>query len=99
MSILPSRCGTSRYGGRADVLGKTIPIDRHPIEVVGGTEPGFNGTEVGASFDMMVPLCAVTLIGSGYRRMLDTNFYSSLLAASHGTLEARRLGKPADGPH
>jgi predicted permease len=65
----------SEYGGRADVLGKAISIDRHPIEIVGVTEPGFNGTEVGASFDVMVPLCAVTLIGSGYPRMLDTNFY------------------------
>ncbi len=56
----------SEYGGRADVLGKTISIDRHPIEIVGVTEPGFNGTEVGGSADVMVPLCAVTLIGSGY---------------------------------
>jgi putative ABC transport system permease protein len=65
----------SEYGGRADILGKTISIDRHPIEIVGVTEPGFNGTEVGASADVMVPLCAVTLIGSGYPRMLETNFY------------------------
>ncbi len=65
----------SEYGGRADVLGKTISIDRHPIEIVGVTEPGFNGTEVGALADVMVPLCAVTLIGSGYPRMIETNFY------------------------
>jgi putative ABC transport system permease protein len=65
----------NEYGGRADVLGKTISIDRHPIVIVGVTEPGFSGTEVGASADVMVPLCAVTAIGSGYPRMLDTNFY------------------------
>jgi putative ABC transport system permease protein len=65
----------SEFGGRADVLGKTISIDRHPIEIVGVTEPGFNGTEVGASADVMAPLCAVTLIGSGYPGMLDTNYY------------------------
>jgi len=63
------------YGGRADVLGKTISIDRHPAEIVGVAEPGFNGTEVGASADMMAPLCAITLIGSGYPGMLDANFY------------------------
>jgi putative ABC transport system permease protein len=63
------------YGGRADVIGKTISIDRHRIEIVGVTEPGFNGTEVGGSADVMVPLCAVTLIGSGYPHMLDTNYY------------------------
>jgi putative ABC transport system permease protein len=65
----------SEYGGRAGILGKTISIDRHPIEIVGVTEPGFNGTEVGASSDVMVPLCAITHIGTGYPRMLDTNFY------------------------
>jgi putative ABC transport system permease protein len=63
------------YGGRAEVLGKTISIDRHPIEIVGVAEPGFNGTEVGGAADVMAPLCAVTLIGSGYPRMLETNFY------------------------
>lgn len=61
------------YGGRSDVLGKTISIDRHPIEIVGVAEPGFNGTEVGGSADVMAPLCAVTHIGSGYPGMLDTN--------------------------
>lgn len=65
----------SEYGGRADILGKPISIDRHPIEIVGVTESGFNGTEVGASADVMVPLCAAAVIGSGYRRMLDINFY------------------------
>ena len=63
------------YGGRPDVLGKTISIDRHPIEIVGVAEEGFNGAEVGGSADVIVPLCAVTLIGSGYPRMLETNFY------------------------
>jgi putative ABC transport system permease protein len=28
------------YGGRADVLSKTILIDRHPIEIVGVTNVG-----------------------------------------------------------
>ena len=65
----------SEYGGRTDILGKTISIDRHPIEIVGVTVPGFNGTEVGASADVMLPLCAVTLIGSGYPHMIETNFY------------------------
>lgn len=63
------------YGGRADVLGKTIALDRHPAEIVGISEPGFDGTEVGASADIMAPLCAITAIGSGYPAMLDTNFY------------------------
>lgn len=65
----------SEYGGRAGVLGKPISIDRHPIEIVGVTEPGFNGAEVGGSADVMLPLCAVAVIGSGYAGMLDMNSY------------------------
>ena len=61
----------SEYGGRAGVLGKTISIDRHPIEIVGVAEPGFTGVEVGHSADVMVPLCAITLIGTDYPGMLD----------------------------
>ncbi len=63
------------FGGRADVLGKTILVDRHPAEITGVTQPGFRGTEVGGSADVMVPLCAIELIGSGYPHMLETNFY------------------------
>jgi putative ABC transport system permease protein len=65
----------SEYGGSAGVLGKPISIDRHPVEIVGVTEPGFNGTEVGGSADVMLPLCAVAVIGSGRPGMLDINFY------------------------
>ena len=42
---------------------------------MGVAERGFNGAEVGASADVMAPLCAIALIGSGYPRMLDTNYY------------------------
>jgi predicted permease len=39
------------------------------------TEPGFNGTEVGGSADVMVPLCAAAVIRSRADiNMLDTNF-------------------------
>jgi putative ABC transport system permease protein len=63
------------YGGRAEVVGNTVSIDRHPIEIVGVTEPGFNGTEVGGSADVMVPLCAAAVIRSRADiNMLDTNF-------------------------
>jgi putative ABC transport system permease protein len=65
----------SEYGGRSDILGKTISIDRHPIEIVGVAEGGFDGTEVGATTAVMVPLCAVPVIGSGYPGMLDINYY------------------------
>ncbi|HLK67962.1 MAG TPA: ABC transporter permease [Bryobacteraceae bacterium] len=62
------------YGGHADVLGRTISIDRHLIEIVGVTAPGFNGTEVGGAADVMVPLCAVPVIRSGDASLLEVNY-------------------------
>jgi putative ABC transport system permease protein len=64
----------AEYGGRADVLGKTISIDRHPIEIVGVAQRGFDGVEVGASPDLMVPLCAAAVIRSSDLDLLDTNY-------------------------
>ena len=75
LAVLSYGFWQSEYGGRVKVIGKTISIDRHPIEIVGVSEPGFNGTEVGASADVMIPLCAVTAIGSGYPGMLGANYY------------------------
>jgi putative ABC transport system permease protein len=64
----------TEYGGSTEILGKTISIDRHPIEIVGVAERGFNGTEVGGSLDVIVPLCAATVIRSGDTGMLDPTY-------------------------
>jgi len=58
------------YGGKADILGKTISINHHPFEIVGVAEQGFTGTEVGASLDVMVPLCAEKIL-HGDTTLLD----------------------------
>ena len=61
------------YGGRADILHETISIDDHPFEIVGVTQPGFTGVEVGASADLFVPLCAERILNSE-TSLLDMNF-------------------------
>ncbi len=60
------------YGGRTDILGRSISIDRHPFEIVGVSAPGFTGTEVGASLDLMVPLCAEKIL-HGDTTLLDAD--------------------------
>jgi putative ABC transport system permease protein len=50
------------YGGRADVLGKPIFLDGHPFPIVGVTQPGFFGIEVGIATDVTTPLCAEAII-------------------------------------
>ena len=45
----------SRFGGAADAIGKTIVLQRVPYTIVGVTPPEFFGTEVGRTFDVVVP--------------------------------------------
>ncbi len=50
------------YGGSADILGTTVSIDRHPFPIVGVTQPGFFGVDVGVAADVVVPLCAEPIL-------------------------------------
>jgi putative ABC transport system permease protein len=75
------------YGGRTDILGRSISIDRHPFEIVGVTAQGFTGTEVGASLDLMVPLCTEKILHG------DT----TLLDADPSGRWLRILGRPRPG--
>ncbi len=44
------------FGGRADVLGKTIRVDNHPFEVIGVAPAGFQGLTRGDPLDLFLPL-------------------------------------------
>src|SRR6266446_5123136 len=48
-----------RFGSDPGVVGKTIRLDGHPMVVVGITPAGFEGTEVGVSPDVRVPITMV----------------------------------------
>jgi putative ABC transport system permease protein len=61
------------YGGRGDILGKTISIYDHPFEIVGVTQPGFTGVEVGLSVDVWIPICADRIL-NGKDGNLDDSY-------------------------
>ena len=46
------------YGGSASVIGRKIPVNPGTIEVIGVTQAGFFGLEVGQQFDIALPVCA-----------------------------------------
>jgi len=75
------------YGGRSDIVGRTISINSHPFEILGVAARGFTGTEVGASLDVVVPLCAEKIIHG------DTE----LLDASPAGGWLRVIGRPKPG--
>ncbi|HKP11038.1 MAG TPA: ABC transporter permease [Blastocatellia bacterium] len=50
------------YGGDARVIGRKLTLADHSFEIIGVTPATFFGMEVGRSFDLALPLCAVALV-------------------------------------
>lgn len=82
-AVLSDAFWRREYGGRRDILGKTIFLDNHPVQIVGVTESRFSGIDVGSSVDVYVPLCSERVI-HGESSILDWNAapgnYNSLVA-------------------
>jgi predicted permease len=51
-----------RFGGAADVIGRSLTVERVPFTIVGVTPPGFFGVEVGRTFDVAIPIGTEPLI-------------------------------------
>jgi len=45
-----------RFGGAADVVGRTLMVNRVPVTIVGVTPPEFLGPEVGRAFELALPI-------------------------------------------
>ena len=45
-----------RFGGAADVVGRTLNVERVPFTVIGVTPPEFFGPMVGRTFDVAIPI-------------------------------------------
>ena len=48
----------SQFGGRADIIGQTVPLGAERVPIVGVTAPSFFGVEVGRQFGVAMPNCA-----------------------------------------
>jgi predicted permease len=51
------------FGGDSAVLGKTLLLNGHRVEVMGVTPASFFGVEVGRKFDVILPACAEPAFG------------------------------------
>ena len=60
-----------QYGGAADVLGKTIELDRIPFTIIGVTTPEFTGVDQGTSYDVAIPLAAEPLMRGEKESAMD----------------------------
>ncbi len=61
VAVLSYRFWQRRFGGAADVIGRSLDIDRVPFRIVGVTPPRFLGLVAGLPFDVALPLGASTL--------------------------------------
>jgi len=47
-----------QFGGRVDVIGKTLSLNGEPFSIIGVTPANFSGLEPGFTFDVALPLCS-----------------------------------------
>jgi predicted permease len=69
-----------RFGGRADVIGTPLTVERVTFTVLGVTAPEFFGADVGRKFDVAIPLGTEPLI-RGRESALDrrSNWWLSVM--------------------
>jgi putative ABC transport system permease protein len=64
------------YAGAADVIGKTLELDRVPFTIIGVTPPDFQGVDQGTSYDVVIPLANEPLIrGAGESAMKQRTWW------------------------
>ena len=59
-----------RLGGAPDAIGRHLTVDGLDVTIIGVTQRGFLGPDVGRSTDVIVPIGALTLV-PGQAKMLD----------------------------
>ena len=60
-----------RFGGRPDVAGSRLVIERVPVTIVGVVPPWFTGVDVGQPFDVAMPFATDALV-RGQRSFLNS---------------------------
>jgi predicted permease len=59
VAVLGHHFWRSAYGGDPGVVGRTVALGGHPVQVVGVAAKGFTGVEVGRADRIFVPVCAL----------------------------------------
>lgn len=102
VAVISYRYWQSKYGGAADVIGRTLTIERIPFTIVGVAPPEFFGIEVGRTFDVAIPFGTEPLI-RGKESALDrrSNWWLSIVVRLKPgqSLEAGKMAIGGVQPH
>jgi putative ABC transport system permease protein len=49
------------FSGDPTIVGRSITLDGHPFDVIGVSQRGFFGVDVGRTFDIAAPICAMPI--------------------------------------
>jgi hypothetical protein len=77
VAVLSHSYWQRRFGGRVDIAGAPIMLNRVPFTVIGVEPEGFNGTEVGRPYDVSVPLGSYPLLNDGRKRTRSSSARAS----------------------
>jgi putative ABC transport system permease protein len=62
VAVISHRCWQRRFGGAADIVGRSLAIEGVRFTIIGVTPPAFFGLEVGRAFEVAVPVGTDSLI-------------------------------------
>jgi putative ABC transport system permease protein len=86
LAVLGHSFWMREYGGNPAVVGQNISIEGHPFQIIGVSQAGFGGLDVGRATNIFVPVCSEAIVRSDR---------SSLDQRSHWWL--RIMGRPKAG--
>jgi predicted permease len=57
------------YAGDPSVIGKRLTLDGNSFQILGVTQPGFNGISIGDTFDVAIPVCVEPILSPRNNRL------------------------------
>jgi predicted permease len=74
IAVLSHAYWQARFNGDPTVIGRTIVVNRHPLEIVGVAAAGFEGLDVGEPVQVYVPIVMLKQIGPAWLTLEDRRF-------------------------
>ena len=74
IAVLGYRYWQTRFGGDPAVVGRTLSVNGHPLEVVGVVERGFAGIDLGQPAQVYVPIAMQPQMGPAWLKLEGRRF-------------------------